>query len=142
MNGRHAPVAMGHSRDQALVRQAPAVAPGQVGGGAGLVEEHEPRRVHERLPGAPPPTLAGDVGPVLLRRPLPAPAQILSTVEPGPHGWLLVALGSLLPMLVGQALKAREPRHLLSGGAVLVEPSGRPVEPDSVSGTRSATIGR
>ena len=50
--------------------------------------------------------------------------RILSTVEPGPQGWLLAALGSLLPLLVGQALKAREARRLLSGGAGLVEPSG------------------
>jgi hypothetical protein len=61
-------VAVRHGRDQARAERAAAVAPGQVGGGAGLVEEDEARRVHEALPDAPPPALAGDVGAVLLGR--------------------------------------------------------------------------
>jgi hypothetical protein len=63
------PVAMGHGRDQALAARAAAVAARHVGGRPGLIEEHEPCRVHEGLPGSPQPTLAGDVGAVLLGRP-------------------------------------------------------------------------
>jgi hypothetical protein len=59
---------MGHGGDQTLIRGAAAVAPGQGGGGRGLVEKDEVRRVHEALPGPPPPALADHVGPVLLGR--------------------------------------------------------------------------
>ena len=61
-------MAMRHGRDQALAERAAAVTPGHVGRGAGLVEEDEPRRVHEALPDAPPPARAGDIGAVLLGR--------------------------------------------------------------------------
>jgi Ca2+-transporting ATPase len=45
---------------------------------------------------------------------VPIVAQALNTVEPGPTGWLLVAVGSLVPLLVGQALKGRLWRGLPS----------------------------
>jgi hypothetical protein len=66
--GRSPPVAVGYRGDQALADRPAAVAPGHVGGGAGLVDEDKPRRVHEALPDAPQPALAGDVGTVLLGR--------------------------------------------------------------------------
>jgi hypothetical protein len=64
--GRGAPVAVRHGRDQALALGVSAVAPRDGGGGTGLVEEDEPRRIHEALPGAPAQTLGRDVGLVLL----------------------------------------------------------------------------
>ena len=66
--GRGMPMAMRHGIDQALAPKAPAVAPRHVGGGAGLVEEHEARGVHVALPDTPAPALARDIGPVLLGR--------------------------------------------------------------------------
>ena len=63
------PVAVRRGVDQALAPRAAAVAARHVGGGAGLVEEDEARRVHVALPAAPAPALGGDVGPVLLGRP-------------------------------------------------------------------------
>jgi hypothetical protein len=57
---------MRHRRDQALAARAAAVAPRHVGGGPGLIDEDEPRRVHEALPAAPARALAGDVETVLL----------------------------------------------------------------------------
>jgi hypothetical protein len=66
--GGRAPVTMRHGRDQPAIRGAAAVASGHVGGAAGRVEEDQPRRVHEALPGPPQPALLGEVGPVLLGR--------------------------------------------------------------------------
>ena len=51
--GRGAPVAMRHGRNQTPTRRATALAPGHVGGGACLVEKDEPRRIHEVLPSPP-----------------------------------------------------------------------------------------
>jgi hypothetical protein len=65
---RRAPVAVRHGGDQAFGRGTPAVAPRHVGGGAGLVEEHEPLGVHVALPDLPAPAPACDIGPVLLGR--------------------------------------------------------------------------
>jgi len=62
-------MAVRHRRDQACARQAPAIAAGHVGRGAGLVQKNEARGIHVALPAAPPPALGGDVGPVLLGRP-------------------------------------------------------------------------
>jgi hypothetical protein len=59
-------MAVRHGGDQARAERAAAVAPGHVGGGAGLVEKDEARRVHEALPDAPQPAFAGDVGALLL----------------------------------------------------------------------------
>ncbi len=38
---------------------------------------------------------------------VPVLEEVLETVEPGPDGWLLIALGSLAPLVVGQLLKLR-----------------------------------
>jgi Ca2+-transporting ATPase len=46
---------------------------------------------------------------------LPGLANALGTVEPGAAGWLLVAGGSLLPLVIGQAIKSRL-WHLGLGG--------------------------
>ena len=64
--GRGLPMPVGDGGDQALAGLAPAVAPRHVGGRAGLVEEDEPRRVHEALPDPPAAALLGNVGPILL----------------------------------------------------------------------------
>ena len=67
--GGGAPVAVRHRRDQTVTQGAPAIAPGQAGGGAGLVEEHEARRVHEALPSPPAAALLDDVEAILLGGP-------------------------------------------------------------------------
>jgi len=45
---------------------------------------------------------------------VPVLAEVLNTVEPGPDGWLLIALGSLVPLVVGQLLKLRPSQKAVS----------------------------
>jgi P-type Ca2+ transporter type 2C len=40
-------------------------------------------------------------------------SQVLKTVEPGATGWLLIALGSLVPLLIGQLIKVKRLRALV-----------------------------
>jgi hypothetical protein len=54
---------------QAFARRCPPVAPGHVGRGAALVQEHEARRLHVALPHPPAAAMPGHVGPILLRGP-------------------------------------------------------------------------
>ncbi len=67
--GRGAPVPVRGDIDQALAPGVPAVVTHHLGAYSGLVDEHEGRRVHERLPAAPQPAVLRDVGPVLLGSP-------------------------------------------------------------------------
>ncbi len=46
---------------------------------------------------------------------VPLLAEVLETVDPGPDGWLLIAIGSLVPLLVGQLLKLRPQGSRTSG---------------------------
>jgi hypothetical protein len=61
-------MARGSRIDQALAPGTAAVATDHRGRGAGLIQEHEPARVHEALPDAPAPSVQGYVWPVLLGR--------------------------------------------------------------------------
>ncbi len=81
----------GRGVDQAIGPWSPAVAAGQVSGRAGLVQEHEPLRVHVALPYAPAATISGDVRPVLLGSPRrlflcdrPSRRSVLQIVEMWP----------------------------------------------------------
>ena len=66
------PVAVGCRAVQAQSARAAAVAPRHVGGGTvdclrrSTIHEHQPRRAHLALLGAPVGALLGDIGPVLL----------------------------------------------------------------------------
>jgi Ca2+-transporting ATPase len=45
---------------------------------------------------------------------VPILAEVLKTVDPGLDGWLLIAIGSSVPLVVGQLLKLRPPRKARS----------------------------
>ena len=60
--------------------------------------------------------IAAGIGMLIAALYVPIVAEALNTVEPGPTGWLLVAVGSLVPLLVGQASKSRTWQSLLSKG--------------------------
>jgi len=47
---------------------------------------------------------------------LPGLSPVLSTVPPSGEGWLLIAAGSLVPLIVGQVVKLPAIRKLLPGG--------------------------
>ena len=81
----------GRSIDQALAPGTPAIAPGHVGGGARLVQEHEALRIHVALPHAPASPVARHVRPVLLGGPQrlflcdrPSRRNVLQMVEMWP----------------------------------------------------------
>src|SRR5215217_2848442 len=59
---------MWHTNAQTLTAPRPSVAPGHVGGGPGLVDEHQPRRVEIQLALEPRLAPPADVGAVLLGR--------------------------------------------------------------------------
>ncbi len=42
---------------------------------------------------------------------VPLLANVLKTVDPGPDGWLLIALGSIAPLVIGQLIKLRALRN-------------------------------
>jgi Ca2+-transporting ATPase len=46
---------------------------------------------------------------------VPLLAEVLETVDPGPDGWFLIAVGSLVPLVVGQLLKHRPLGTVTSG---------------------------
>jgi hypothetical protein len=126
--GRGAPVAVRHGRDQALARRATTVTARHVGGGAGLVEEHEPRRVHEALPASPLPAFGGDVGAVLLRR----PQRLFFTLRPSrPSALWIVESPATMPQ--------RRSRAACSSASVM---SGRAATNPRRSASCGASSGR
>jgi Ca2+-transporting ATPase len=46
---------------------------------------------------------------------MPGLSPVLSTVPPSGEGWLLIAVGSIVPLVVGQIAKLRFVRRLLPG---------------------------
>jgi len=43
---------------------------------------------------------------------VPYVSDALQTVDPGPDGWLLIVIGSVVPLIVGQLTKLRVARRL------------------------------
>jgi P-type Ca2+ transporter type 2C len=44
---------------------------------------------------------------------VPLLSQVLRTVEPGATGWLLIAIGSLVPLPIGQLMKIERVRSIM-----------------------------
>ena len=57
---------------------------------------------------------------------LPVLSDVLGTVPPSGEGWLLIAAGSLVPLIVGQVAKLGFVRRLLAGrkGRLSIAPRG------------------
>ena len=67
--GRGMPVPMRDGIDQPMAHLGPAVGPGHIGFGPGLVDEDQPGRIKRRLALTPFRTRLGHVRPILLGRP-------------------------------------------------------------------------